>query len=148
MREVPSCLPFQKKYNMAKKINTVLLIDDDLTINYLHNRLIEKSAIAEHVIIAKNGIEGISVFLELNERIHATERVIIFLDLNMPIMNGWEFLEKLSKAKNEITMHYKIYILSSTINPDDKKKAKSHSLVSGFLSKPLTKGILEQLQTD
>jgi CheY-like chemotaxis protein len=133
---------------MAKKINTVLLIDDDLTINYLHNRLIEKSAIAEHVIIAKNGIEGISVFLELNERIHATERVIIFLDLNMPIMNGWEFLEKLSKAKNEITMHYKIYILSSTINPDDKKKAKSHALVSGFLSKPLTKGILEQLQTD
>ena len=130
---------------MTKKLNTILLIDDDLTINYLHNRLIKKLAIAEHIILAKNGIEGITAFLELNERLHASETAVIFLDLNMPIMNGWEFLEKLSKAKNEITLQYKIYILSSTINPDDKKKAKSHALVSGFLSKPLTKEHLEQL---
>ena len=130
---------------MTKKLNTILLIDDDLTINYLHNRLIKKLAIAEHIILAKNGIEGITAFLELNERLHASETAVIFLDLNMPIMNGWEFLEKLSKAKNEITLQYKIYILSSTINPDDKKKAKSHALVSGFLSKPLTKELLEQL---
>lgn len=133
---------------MAEKINTILLIDDDLTINYLHNRLIEKSAIAEQTIVAKNGIEGITAFLELNERLHGSDRVIIFLDLNMPIMNGWEFLEKLSKAKSEITIHYNIYILSSTINPDDKKKAKSHALVSGFLSKPLTKEHLELLKTE
>jgi len=61
----------------------------------------------------------------------------------MPIMNGWEFLDKLSKAKNEITMNYKIYILSSTINPDDQKKAKSNPMVAGFLSKPLTKEYLD-----
>lgn len=133
---------------MTKKINTILLIDDDLTINYLHNRLIEKSAIAEHIIVAKNGIEGITAFLELNERLHKTEPVVLFLDLNMPIMNGWEFLEKLSKAQNEITLQYKIFILSSTINPDDKKKAKSHALVSGFLSKPLTKEHLEHLKME
>jgi CheY-like chemotaxis protein len=133
---------------MTKKINTILLIDDDLTINYLHNRLIKKLAIAEHIILAKNGIEGITAFLELNERLHASETAVIFLDLNMPIMNGWEFLEKLSKAKNEITLQYKIYILSSTINPDDKKKAKSHALVSGFLSKPLTKEHLEHLKME
>jgi len=71
--------------------------------------------------------------------LHGQEMAVVFLDLNMPIMNGWEFLDKLSKAKNEITMHYKLYILSSTINPDDQKKAKSNPLVSGFLSKPLTK---------
>jgi CheY-like chemotaxis protein len=128
---------------MAKKINTILLIDDDLTINYLHNRLIEKSAIAAQVLVAKNGIEGITAFLELNERMKGLDSVLIFLDLNMPIMNGWEFLEKLSKVKSDITMNFKIYILSSTINPDDKKKAKNHPLVSGFLSKPLTKENLE-----
>jgi CheY-like chemotaxis protein len=133
---------------MAKKINTILLIDDDLTINYLHNRLIEKSTIADHTLIAKNGIEGITAFLELNERLHSTDKVILFLDLNMPIMNGWEFLEKLSKVKSDITMDYKIYILSSTINPDDKKKAKNHALVSGFLSKPLTKENLELFRLD
>lgn len=133
---------------MAKKINTILLIDDDLTINYLHNRLVEKSAIAQHIVIAKNGIEGLTAFLELNERLHSSDQVVLFLDLNMPIMNGWEFLEKLSKAKNEITIQYKIYILSSTINPDDKKKAGSHSLVTGFLSKPLDKAFLAHLQAE
>jgi CheY-like chemotaxis protein len=133
---------------MEKKINTVLLIDDDLTINYFHNRLIEKSGIAEQIAITKNGMEGLVAFLEINERLHGNETALIFLDLNMPIMNGWEFLEKLSKAKNEITMHYKLYILSSTINPDDKKKAKNNPLVSGFLSKPLTKEHLEMLQLE
>ena len=132
---------------MATKINTVLLIDDDLTINYLHNRLMDKCDFAENVIITKNGIEGLTSFLELNERLHKNDKVLIFLDLNMPIMNGWEFLEKLSKAKKEITMDFSIYILSSTINPDDKKKANEIALVSGFMAKPLTKEHLELLRT-
>jgi len=128
---------------MEKKINTVLLIDDDSTINYLHNRLLEKLGIAEQVVITQNGMEGLAAFLEISERSGKNDFAVVFLDLNMPIMNGWEFLDKLSKAKNEITMNYKIYILSSTINPDDHKKAKSNPLVAGFLSKPLSKEYLE-----
>jgi CheY-like chemotaxis protein len=130
---------------MATKLNTVLLIDDDLTINYFHNRLIEKSSLTENIAISKNGKEGLDSFLELNEKIEGEEMTVVFLDLNMPIMNGWEFLDNLSKIKEGIKMKYKIFILSSTINPDDKKKAKNHALVTGFLSKPLTKENLESI---
>lgn len=130
---------------MEKKINTVLLIDDDSTINYLHNRLLEKLGMAEQVVITQNGMEGLAAFLEINERLNKNDFAVVFLDLNMPIMNGWEFLDKLSKAENEISMNYKIYILSSTINPDDQKKAKGNPMVAGFLSKPLTKEYLEDI---
>lgn len=133
---------------MATKLNTVLLIDDDLTINYYHNRLIEKSSITTNITISKNGKDGLDSFLQLNNKIKGEELALIFLDLNMPIMNGWEFLDNLSKLKEGIKMNYKIYILSSTINPDDKKKAKENALVSGFLTKPLTKEHLELLKTE
>ena len=133
---------------MASRINTVLLIDDDTTINYLHNRLLEKNAFTNEVAISINGMEGLESFMQLNNKIEAEELAIVFLDLNMPIMNGWEFLENLSKLKDGITINYKIFILSSTINPDDKKKAKENELVTGFLTKPLTKEHLEFIKTE
>jgi len=131
---------------MSKKLNNVLLIDDDLTINYYHNKLIEKSEITNHIAISKNGKDGLESLLQLNDTKEDKEMTLIFLDLNMPIMNGWEFLEKLSQIKNKIKIHYKIYILSATVNPDDKKMAKDNGLVTGFLSKPLTKENLELIR--
>ena len=149
---------------MSKKLNNVLLIDDDLTINYYHNKLIEKSEITNHIAISKNGKDGLESLLQLNDtkedkemtldnlksELNTENNIILpelmFLDLNMPIMNGWEFLEKLSQIKNKIKIHYKIYILSATVNPDDRKMAKDNGLVSGFLSKPLTKENLELIR--
>ncbi len=133
---------------MSTKLNTILLIDDDLTINYYHNRLIEKSSITTNIAISKNGKDGLDSFVQLNNQIEGEDMAIVFLDLNMPIMNGWEFLDNISKIKEGIKMNYKIYILSSSINPDDKKKAKENVLVTGFLTKPLTKEYLELLKTE
>jgi CheY-like chemotaxis protein len=133
---------------MVSSINTVLLIDDDETINYLHNRLLEKNSFTTNVAISINGKEGLDSIRQLNTKIDADEMALVFLDLNMPIMNGWEFLDNLAEIKEDIKIQYKIYILSSTINPDDKKKAKEHELVSGFLTKPLTREHLEQLKTE
>ncbi len=133
---------------MISRINTVLLIDDDETINYLHNRLLEKNSFTEKVTISINGMEGLDMFKQLDHQLGADEMAIVFLDLNMPVMNGWEFLDNLSKLKDAIKINYKIYILSSTINPDDKKKAKENALVTGFLTKPLTKEHLELLKSE
>jgi CheY-like chemotaxis protein len=133
---------------MASRINTVLLIDDDTTINYLHNRLLEKNSFSNTVAISHNGMEGLDSFMQLDNQLGAEEMAIVFLDLNMPVMNGWEFLDNLSKLKDAIKINYKIYILSSTINPDDKKKAKENALVTGFLTKPLTKEHLELLKSE
>jgi CheY-like chemotaxis protein len=133
---------------MISRIKTVLLIDDDTTINYLHNRLLEKNSFTDKVAISINGMEGLDMFKQLDHQLGADEMAIVFLDLNMPIMNGWEFLDTISNIKDSIKMNYKIYLLSSTINPDDKKKAKENTLVSGFLTKPLTKEHLELLRAE
>jgi CheY-like chemotaxis protein len=133
---------------MISRIKTVLLIDDDTTINYLHNRLLEKNSFTDKVAISINGMEGLDMFKQLDHQLGADEMAIVFLDLNMPIMNGWEFLDTIANIKDSIKMNYKIYLLSSTINPDDKKKAKENTLVSGFLTKPLTKEHLELLRAE
>ncbi len=132
---------------MSNVINTVLLIDDDITINYLHNRLIQKNELTNSVLISQNGKEGIQSLTELNSVCGNNENALIFLDLNMPIMNGWEFLEELKNLNNSLKLNYKLFVLSSSINPDDRKKAENNPLVTGYLSKPLSKEILDQLKT-
>lgn len=131
---------------MSNIINTVLLIDDDITINYFHNRLIQKNELTNSVLISQNGKEGIQSIKELNSVCDTNEKTLIFLDLNMPIMNGWEFLEELKNINDALLLNYKIFVLSSSINPDDRKKAENNPLVTGYLSKPLSKEILEQIK--
>lgn len=129
-------------------INTVLLIDDDITINYFHNRLIQKNELTKSVLISQNGKEGIESIKELNEVCENNEKALIFLDLNMPIMNGWEFLDELKNLNDSLKLNYKLFVLSSSINPDDRKKAENNPLVTGYLSKPLSLEILDQLKNN
>jgi CheY-like chemotaxis protein len=131
---------------MSNLINTVLLIDDDITINYFHNRIIQKNEMTNSVLISQNGKEGIQSIKELNSVCTTNDKTLIFLDLNMPIMNGWEFLEELKNLNDSLQLNYKIFVLSSSINPDDRKKAENNPLVTGYLSKPLSKEILDQIK--
>ena len=116
---------------------TVLLIDDDLAINYYHNRLFSKIEWIESILTSKNGKEGIDTITDLIKNKTKDDIIYIFLDINMPIMNGWEFLAEFDKIQNTIPFNYKIYILSSSINKDDSDKAESNPLVTKFLNKPL-----------
>jgi len=77
------------------------------------------------ILISQNGKEGIQRIKELNSVCDTNEKILIFLDLNMPIMNGWEFLEELKNLNDSLQLNYKIFVLSSSINPDDRKKRKT-----------------------
>jgi CheY-like chemotaxis protein len=72
---------------------------------------------------------------------------VIFLDINMPIMNGWEFLDEYEKIKSLVNKETSIYMLSSSVYNDDIKKAETYSCVKKFISKPLTLEKLENLIT-
>lgn len=114
----------------------VLLIDDDDIINFLNRKLIEKSEIAENVRVLKNGLEGINYFSLLCQLDACPE--LIFLDLNMPIMNGFQFLEACRELPYKSKVNTKIIVLSSSEDPNDIKKA--HALgCDDYLSKPLNK---------
>jgi CheY-like chemotaxis protein len=126
---------------MRKKLNTILLVDDDEDDNYFHKIIINKMNMVNQIDIANNGIEAIA-YLE-NENINPPD--LIFLDLNMPKMNGWEFLEQYKNLGIAQKAKVLIVILTTSANPDDVKRAKEIEDVTGFNTKPLSKEYLMEI---
>ncbi|WP_436515931.1 response regulator [Ekhidna sp. To15] len=114
------------------------LIDDDLLINKVNTFSIQRSLKGFEVINFSNGAEAYQYFSETN--FTSNDLLIILLDLNMPVMNGWEFLDVFPKLN--IKAQLELYVLSSSIDPFDKEKARSSSIVKEFLTKPLSMDFL------
>lgn len=128
-------------------LSMILLIDDDFTTNYLHKKIISKSEIDLPIEVANNGKEGIDKLLALNKTINDKDTlVLIFLDINMPIMDGWGFLEIFNEIKPTLNFSTNLFIVSSSINPDDEDRAKSNPEVIDYLPKPLTVDRLGKLK--
>lgn len=129
---------------MARFSNVLLVEDDPITI-MVCDRIIKMSDFATHVKSCENGKTAIDY---LNQLVGTSNQFpeIIFLDINMPVMNGWDFLEEFENIKDSIGIIPRIFILSSTVDPEDYKKAKSFSAVDDFISKPLSKEFLENIQ--
>ena len=127
----------------------ILLIDDDAMINYFHRRVILKAGLTSSIIVSNNGKEGIEELLTIEEYNlnDIKSSVIVFLDINMPVMDGWTFLEVFKEIKEKLNFEIKIFVLSSSINPDDKVRAEKNSFVAKYINKPLTKESISFLQT-
>ncbi len=129
---------------MRKKLNCILLVDDDPDDNYFHQIIIKKMNIVNCIDIARNGIEAIAYLKKENQN----PPDLIFLDLNMPKMNGWEFLEEYKNLSIAQKSKVLIVILTTSASPEHIQKAKEIQDVTGFNSKPLTEeyltGILEE----
>jgi CheY-like chemotaxis protein len=129
-------------------IKKLLCIDDDNTTLMLIKMVTEKASFAKEVITASNGREGLEYYQNLLEG-PADKREdypqLIFLDLNMPVMNGWEFLDEFVKNILPEVPDTKVVILSSSANPVDKEKAKQYPIIIGYISKPITADLLKML---
>jgi CheY-like chemotaxis protein len=126
---------------MKKKLNCILLVDDDPDDNMYHHIILDEMNIAHRIDVALNGLDALA-YLK-NNKLEAPE--IIFLDLNMPKMNGWEFLEHYKHLNKEQKARVVLVILTTSANPDHIKKAKEIEEVTGFETKPLTKQMLHNL---
>ena len=130
-------------------INKVLCIDDDQITLVLCEMVIKKAGFAKEVVTAKNGREGLAWFSAYFSKGKKAERPeppqIIFLDLNMPIMNGWDFLEDYLMKYSDRLPETKVVIISSTVNPEDFSRANRYDIVIDFINKPLTIEGLEDL---
>lgn len=120
---------------MVKKLNCILLVDDDRATNYVHEVIIKRLDCAERIVVKRNGEEALDFLIGENGNA-TTQPDLILLDINMPRMNGWEFLEAYGKLN---TKHPPIIIamLTSSLNPDDVNRAKEYN-VRTFKNKPLT----------
>jgi len=126
---------------MKKKLHGILLIDDDADDNFFHKMVIDEMNCTEHVEVAFNGLEAIDYLKNENQ----PKPDLVFLDINMPRMNGWEFLEAHSKLKQEQKAKVIVIMLSTLKDPDDLKRAAQFSEIIDFNYKPLTENSLMQI---
>ena len=132
-------------------LDLVLCVDDDPITLMLCKMVINKSEITKELITAENGEDALNYFddSKLNNLGGEITKYpqLIFLDLNMPVMGGWEFLDHFAQAEyRELFKNCKVIVLSSTIDPDDINKAKTYPMVLDFMSKPISKEMLEDLK--
>jgi CheY-like chemotaxis protein len=132
-------------------LDLILCVDDDPITLMLCKMVIAKSSFASEIITAQNGEEALNYFDDLKLNNLGTEikkyPSLVFLDLNMPIMDGWDFLDHFSKEEyTSAFKNTKVIVLSSTIDPNDIEKSKTYPMVLDFLSKPITKEIVENLK--
>lgn len=127
-------------------LDKILFIDDDPITIMLCKMVITKTSFSKEIDTAKNGEEALEYFNALKTSNSIILPQLIFLDLNMPIMDGWEFLENFSSPTYSNFNNIKVVILSSTIDPEDIEKSKKYPMVIDFLSKPISKTMLEYLK--
>lgn len=123
-------------------LNNVLIIDDDEITLMICEIFIEKEKFAKRVIKLKNGQEGVDYFhrLEAERKQGKSEQApeLILLDLHMPLLNGWEFLEEFESRYEQSFPDVKVCILTSSVDSLDLTYSKIHNNVIGFINKPLT----------
>lgn len=126
---------------MKNKLNSILLIDDNEADNHYHQIVLKEMNITERIEVAVGGEEAIKFLTKENQ----TPPDLIFLDINMPKMNGWEFMESYKKLSAERKAKVVVVMLTTSINPDDKKRAEQFPEIVGFNSKPLTEEMVKEV---
>ena len=134
---------------MKKKLSRVLLVDDNESDNYIHKKVIEKAGITDFIGIALNGEEAIDFLTTswaLGQKVNTDcAPSLIFLDINMPVMNGWEFLEAYRKLDEYQKGHVAIIMLSASLNSADIARTEKMLGSGCFINKPLTLKSLDEI---
>lgn len=129
---------------MAEKLQCIALIDDDEPTNFLHKLVIDRHQCTEHVVVFQDARTALAYLADTTDPDYVRPN-LIFLDINMPDMNGWEFLLAYHQLTEEQQAQIVVMMLTTSLNPDDRARAEEIEGVSGFLAKPLTKQLLQEI---
>lgn len=125
---------------MAK--SHTIIVDDDPVLVFMLQKMIINNGLNDSPISFEDGLQALTY---LKENYTVKDNYIILLDINMPEMNGWEFLDVIQSFVNDTNVF--VFIVSSSINQGDKDKAKQYSLVISYLEKPIFNDALEFIKT-
>jgi CheY-like chemotaxis protein len=134
---------------MENSINwqKVILIDDDCILNLIQRKILEIIGFKETVLDFNNGMQAIEFIYNEIACLISIEKVkyLIILDLEMPILNGWGFLESFQKLDPKIMDMFKIIVSSSSSNPEDINRALAFDFVDEYIPKPMTIDIFRRI---
>jgi CheY-like chemotaxis protein len=130
---------------MIKK--DIWIVDDDAIYQIIVNKIIQRSEMFSTISSFKNGKDALD-YLHIAVENNTALPDIILLDINMPIMDGWEFMEEMGLIKCKFNKQITVYIVSSSIAIEDKNKSKSYENILGYLSKPITVNDLLLISSD
>ena len=128
---------------MSEKSICIMLVDDNPDDNFFHERAIKENNPADIVITKYMAMDALE-YLKI-EKEGSPYPDLIFLDINMPSMNGWEFLEQYDCLDKKLQSRAIIIMLTTSENPDDLLKAQGWACVSDYRSKPLTVEIMKEI---
>ena len=120
------------------KDKVIWVVDDDIIYQTIINKIIEKSGVFSSHFSFPNGNEALTSLKKILEDDDTALPDIILLDINMPVMDGWEFMEEIKKIKSDIRKDIHIYIVSSSIAVEDKNKSATFSNIMGYVPKPIS----------
>ena len=120
-----------------QKLAAILLVDDDPTSNYLHQLLLEELAVADQLLVATNGAEALHILTHVLPPATAAGSVLVLLDVNMPVMNGLEFLEAYQQLPPDRRQAVVIVMLTTSLHPRDLARIQALP-IAGLVSKPLS----------
>lgn len=122
----------------------VYIVDDDFIFREVAAVLLKTSGFTSNISHFENGLEAYNELVQNTEPGQILPDVML-LDINMPVMNGWELLEELKVGPSSIRDQVQIHILTSSIAPEDLNLSKTYSFIDGYITKPLTDADVDQL---
>jgi len=120
------------------KMQQILLIDDDPIMNFINGKITASVFADSEIVVLVNGLDALE-----HIRTNPENQYLVFLDINMPVMNGWEFLEALSE--DPFPYRLSIHLLTSSVDLADKSKAQGSRMVLSYIVKPLTRDVLADI---
>ncbi|WP_157976107.1 response regulator [Lewinella sp. IMCC34191] len=119
-----------------------MLIDDSETDNFIHSRRLKKMGLSDQIVIRMDGRQGLAYLTETDANGRPD---LLFLDINMPVMDGWEFLDEYQQLPADKRAQVTVVMLTSSVGDTDYARAHAYTIIDGHEAKPLTEDKITNL---